>query len=53
MWRSHGHNVGKMPRDGAKRIGALVEKDHPWAVNFWQAAGYNASTHLLRFIRNV
>jgi len=40
-------------RDGAKRIGALVEKDHAWAVNFWQAAGYNANTHLIRFIRNV
>jgi len=40
-------------RDGAKRIGALVEKDHTWAINFWQAAGYNANTHLLRFIRNV
>jgi len=24
---------------GVRRITALVEKDHPWAVQFWQSAG--------------
>ena len=38
---------------GARRIGTLVEKEHSWAVGFWQAAGYNLNTHLVRFIRNL
>ena len=25
---------------GAKRVGAVVEKDHPWAVGFWEASGF-------------
>ena len=28
-----------------KRITALVEKDHPWAVGFWNSQGYQ---HLVR-----
>jgi ribosomal protein S18 acetylase RimI-like enzyme len=30
----------KLARQGAKRITALVEKEHPWAMNFWEAVGY-------------
>src|SRR5438105_4018578 len=26
---------GVLAREGAKRVTALVEKDHPWAMNFW------------------
>ena len=25
---------------GVKRVTALVESEHPWAVGFWEAAGY-------------
>jgi len=27
----------KLARRGARRITALVEKDHPWAMTFWEA----------------
>ncbi len=29
----------RLARQGAKRITALVEKNHPWATGFWQAVG--------------
>ncbi len=29
-----------MAEQGCQRITALVEKDHPWATGFWDAAGY-------------
>jgi ribosomal protein S18 acetylase RimI-like enzyme len=38
---------------GARRISALVEKDHPWAMAFWQAAGYDPDARMVRFIRHV
>src|SRR4051794_35475310 len=28
-----------LAEQGAKRITALVEKEHPWAMNFWEAVG--------------
>jgi ribosomal protein S18 acetylase RimI-like enzyme len=36
---------------GARRITALVEKDHPWAVAFWQAASYDLDPRVVRFVR--
>jgi GNAT superfamily N-acetyltransferase len=30
----------RLAEQGAKRITALVEKDHPWAMAFWEAVGY-------------
>src|SRR5262245_55707488 len=30
----------RLVQHGVKRITALVEKDHPWAVRFWEAVGY-------------
>jgi ribosomal protein S18 acetylase RimI-like enzyme len=38
---------------GAKRISALVEKDHPWAVGFWEAAGYQLDRRMVRYFRNL
>jgi GNAT superfamily N-acetyltransferase len=36
---------------GAKKIAALVERDHPWAVDFWQAAGYAEDLRIARYVK--
>lgn len=36
---------------GVRKITALVERDHPWAVAFWGAAGYADDTNIARFVR--
>jgi ribosomal-protein-alanine N-acetyltransferase len=38
---------------GAKRITALVEKNHPWATGFWQAVGYGLDQRVVRHVRNL
>ena len=38
-------------RWGAKRITALVETDHPWAVAFWSAIGYVHDEKMARFVK--
>lgn len=38
---------------GARRITALVEKEHPWAVGFWEAAGYKLDQRMVRYFRNL
>jgi ribosomal protein S18 acetylase RimI-like enzyme len=38
-------------RWGAKRITALVETDHPWAVSFWSAVGYVHDERMARFVK--
>ena len=38
---------------GARRISALVEKDHAWAVSFWHAVGYVPDERMSRFVRNL
>jgi ribosomal protein S18 acetylase RimI-like enzyme len=38
---------------GARRITALVEKEHPWAMAFWQAIGHTVDTRLVRFVHNL
>jgi ribosomal protein S18 acetylase RimI-like enzyme len=38
---------------GARRITALVEKDHAWATAFWGAAGYDRDERIVRFVRNL
>jgi ribosomal protein S18 acetylase RimI-like enzyme len=40
-------------RWGVRRITALVEKDHAWAVSFWRAVGYLPDERIARFVRNV
>jgi ribosomal protein S18 acetylase RimI-like enzyme len=41
-----------LARQGAKRITALVEKDHPWAMTFWEAVGYRVDERIVRRVRN-
>jgi ribosomal protein S18 acetylase RimI-like enzyme len=38
---------------GARRITALVEKDHPWAVSFWEAVAYRQDARIVRHVRNL
>ena len=38
---------------GVKRITALVEKDHPWAVGFWNSQGYQHDQTMVRYVRNL
>lgn len=38
---------------GAKRITALVEREHPWATGFWEAAGYDLDAGMARYVRNL
>jgi ribosomal protein S18 acetylase RimI-like enzyme len=42
----------RLAQQGAKRITALVEKDHPWAMNFWEAVGYRVDERIVRRVRN-
>jgi ribosomal protein S18 acetylase RimI-like enzyme len=42
-----------LARQGAKRITALVEKDHPWATGFWEAVGYGPDSRIVRHVRNL
>ena len=41
-----------MAEQGCRRITALVEKDHPWATRFWDAAGYTPEPLDVRYVRN-
>lgn len=38
---------------GVRRISALVEKDHAWAVSFWNAVGYSPDQRMSRFVRSL
>jgi ribosomal protein S18 acetylase RimI-like enzyme len=40
-------------RQGVKRITALVEKEHDWAVAFWTAAGYELDRRIVRFVQTL
>ena len=43
----------RLARQGAKRITALVEKDQPRAMSFWEAVGYRADERIVRRVRNL
>jgi ribosomal protein S18 acetylase RimI-like enzyme len=43
----------QLTRQGAKRITALVEKDHPWAMTFWEAVGYRVDERMVRRVRSL
>jgi ribosomal protein S18 acetylase RimI-like enzyme len=43
----------KLADQGAKRITALVEKEHPWAMSFWEAVGYRVDERIVRRVRNL
>ena len=38
---------------GARRVNALVVLNHPQAVGFWAAAGYEQDERMGRFVRNL
>ena len=38
---------------GAKRVGAVVEKDHPLATGFWDSTGYILNPMNLRYARDL
>jgi ribosomal protein S18 acetylase RimI-like enzyme len=42
----------RLTRQGAKRVTALVEKDHPRAINFWEAVDYRVDERIVRRVRN-
>ena len=39
--------------EGAKRVTALVEHSHPWAVAFWTAVGYGRDERISRHVRTI
>ncbi len=43
----------RLTRQGAKRITALVEKDHPRAMTFWEAVGYPVDERIVRRVRTL
>jgi ribosomal protein S18 acetylase RimI-like enzyme len=43
----------RLAQQGAKRITALVEKDHLWAMSFWEAVGYRVDERIVRRVRNL
>ena len=43
----------RLTQQGAKRITALVEKDHPWAMTFWEAVGYPVDERIVQRVRNI
>ena len=42
-----------LARQGAKRITALVEKDQPRAMAFWEAVGYRVDERIVRRVCNL
>jgi len=50
LWSAEAETV--LDRWGVKRTTALVEKDHPWAVHFWQAVGYVLDERVCRYVAN-
>jgi ribosomal protein S18 acetylase RimI-like enzyme len=43
----------RLTRQGAKRITALVEKNHPLAMSFWEALGYRVDERIVRRVRTL
>ena len=43
----------RLAEQGAKRITALVEKDQPRAMNFWEAVGYQVDERIVRRVRSL
>jgi ribosomal protein S18 acetylase RimI-like enzyme len=43
----------RLIRQGAKRITALVEKDHTTPMSFWEAVGYRVDERIVRRVRTL
>lgn len=39
----------RFARNGVKVVGALVEKDHPWAMAYWSAVGFEFDPRFVYF----
>jgi ribosomal protein S18 acetylase RimI-like enzyme len=53
-WRGNIYRLAVHPdcrRQGVAR--ALVEKDYPWAMSFWEAVGYRVDQRVVRRVRNL
>ena len=42
----------RLAERGARRVSALVEHDHPWAVGFWNSL-YEPDPRMIRYIKKV
>jgi ribosomal protein S18 acetylase RimI-like enzyme len=42
----------RLADEGARRVSALVEKDHPLAMNFWRGIGYQLDARMVRFVHH-
>jgi len=43
----------RLAQRGAKRITALVEKDHPLPMAFWESVEYRVDERIVRRVRNL
>ncbi len=43
----------RLAQQGAKRITALVEVDHPWGTGFWTAVEYERDTRIVRYVKTL
>ena len=43
----------KLAEQGAKRVTALVEKEHERAMSFWEAVGYRMDERIVRRVRTL
>ena len=42
----------RLAERGARRVSALVEHDHPWAVGFWDSL-YEPDPRMIRYVKEV
>ena len=43
----------RFDRNGVRVVGALVEKDHPWAMTFWDATDFDLDERFVLFKRGM
>ena len=43
----------RFARNGIKVVGALVEKDHPWAMAYWEAVGFKLDPRFVLFTHGM
>jgi ribosomal protein S18 acetylase RimI-like enzyme len=43
----------RLAAEGAKRVTALVEKNHAWAASFWEAVDYRLDHRIARHVRTL
>ena len=41
--------MARFARRGVKVVGALVEKDHPWAMAYWESVGFRLDERFVLF----